>query len=831
MSQNAFSLGEARGEPRAEPSARPVELHSELYREIFNHSREAIAIIGPDGFYLQQNGAHFTLLGFPDDDLKGKTLANELDEQTYAEVNRQLTASGEYSGEIVCRTRSGEPLNIELSIFTMRSGLGEPLCYVCIKRDITRRKQDELAIRRSQAELTDFFEHASIGLKWFNPDGTILRVNQAELDLTGYAREELIGRNVADIHCDREVIDDILERLRHGEIVRDYEARLRCKDGSIKIVRIDSSAYFEDGKFVHSRWFTRDITDRRRTEHRLALQYAITRIVSRSIDFVEGTHEVLETVCEGLGWQVGVLWSVDHQEEVLHCVDVWHSPNLAASDFESVCFTTMFAKGKGLPGRIWATGKTAWIPNLKKDENFPRAPFAERSGLRSGFGFPILLGDEVIGVIEFFSQEVRQPDAELLEMIGSVGRQIGQFQERKRAEEKLAHLLVRERSARADAEKANRLKDEFLATLSHELRTPLNAVIGWSRMLKSGRLDHESANHAIDVIERNAWAQKQIIEDILDVSRVITGKLQLHLAPVDLVPVVNAALDAVRPAFDAKQIKIQTNYQEELKIIAGDADRLQQVVWNLLSNASKFTPAGGEVGIDVRHDGKYAEIEISDTGPGIAPDFLPHVFERFRQADGSTTRTHGGLGLGLAIVRHLVELHGGVIAVENATVRSGAVFTVKLPLPSGDLDLTTPINTSSSVEVHTDNDLADLRILVVEDELDALDLLAIDLREHGALVTGVPSASEGLRMLRRQKYDLIISDIGMADTDGYGLIKQVRQQEGVEGEHVPAIALTAYARAQDRIRALAAGYNAHVAKPVDIRELVSVVKCLTGKIG
>jgi len=827
MSQNALS---ARKE-RVEPSARPVELHSDLYREIFDHSKEAIAIIDPEGFYLQQNGAHFTLLGYPDDDLKGQTLANELDEATFAQMKRQLAETDEFSGEIVSRTQSGEELNIDLSVFTMRSGLGEPLCYVCIKRDITSRKQDELALRRSQSELTDFFDNASVGLHWVAADGTILRANQAELDMLGYKREEYVGRNIIDFHLDHEVIEDILERLRAGEVLRDFEARLRCNDGAMKTVRIDSSAYFEDGKFVHSRGFTRDITERWRIEHRLALQYAITRIVSRSIDFVEGTHEILETVCEGLGWQVGVLWSVDHQEKVLRCVDLWHSPVIDATEFELACVTMPFVKGRGLPGRIWESGKPVWIPNLRKDRNFPRGPFAERSGLRAGFGFPILLGNEVLGVIEFFSQEIRQPDRELLEMIGSVGSQIGQFQERKRAEEKLAHLLVRERSARADAEKANRLKDEFLATLSHELRTPLNAVIGWSRMLKSGRLDQDSATHAIDVIERNAWAQKQIIEDILDVSRVITGKLQLHLGPVDLIAVVNAALDAVRPAFDAKEIKIETHYQQGLKVVAGDADRLQQVVWNLLSNASKFTPARGSVGISVIQDGAYAQVQISDTGPGIAPDFLPHVFERFRQEDGSTTRLHGGLGLGLAIVRHLVELHGGLIAAQNGTVSSGAVFTVKLPLPSVEMSLTKP-ETATTPEPHPiDNDLADLRILVVEDELDALDLLAIDLREHGASVVGVPSASDALRLLDKEHFDLLISDIGMADTDGYSLIKQIREQEASPEEHIPAIALTAYARAQDRVRAISAGYNTHVAKPVDIRELVSVVKCLTGKIG
>ena len=696
------------------PKTKPVELDAGLYREIFAHSREAIAIVDPNGFYLQQNGAHFTLLGYSDDDLEGQTPALDLGANTFAEITRRLTDSGEYSGEIMCRTKRGDELDIELTVFAMRSGLGEPLCYVANKRDITLR--------------------------------------------------------------------------------------------------------------------TREINARRRTEQRLALQYAITRILSRSIDFVEGTHEILQTVCASLGWQVGVLWAVDHQGQVLRCVDFWHGPSLNLDAFESVSRTRTFASGTGLPGRIWQSGKPAWIPDVVTDPNFPRAPSAADAGLRGAFGFPILLGDEVVGVMEFFSQEIRQPDRDLNDMIASVGFQIGQFHERKRAEEKLAHLLVRERAARADAEKANRLKDEFLATLSHELRTPLNAVIGWSRMLKSGRLDPESSFHAMEVIERNAWAQKQIIEDILDVSRVITGKLQLHLAPVDLVSVVGAALDAVRPALEAKDIRVETDYQEGARVIAGDADRLQQVIWNLLSNASKFTPAGGTVGIRVGQDKKYAAVQVSDSGPGIAPEFLPHVFERFRQADGSTTRTHGGLGLGLAIVRHLVELHGGIIGVENLTTGSGAVFTVKLPLPSTELTLETQGATEEFEDTLTEIDLAGVRILVVEDDLDALDLITIDLAEHGAIVRGVASASKALELLNSEPFDLLISDIGMADTDGYNLIKQVRNHESSKGANIPAIAVTGYARAQDRIRAIAAGYNTHVAKPVEIRELVTVVKCLTGRI-
>lgn len=813
------------------PSARPLELDALLYREVFTHSKEAIAIISPEGYYLEQNGAHYNLLGYTDDDLEGKTPAIHMGEESFRLVARELAATGEFSGEVVSITNSGEERQIELSAFTMRNSLGEPLCYVGIKRDITARKKAEAALRRRELELADFFDNAPIGLHWVGPDGTILRVNQSELDMLGYVHDEFVGRNIADFHSDSEEVQDMLNRLAAGEVLEDYEARLRCKDGTIKTVRMTSNVYREDGKFVHTRCFTHDITDRKLTEKRLTLQYAVSRILAKSIDFLEGTHDILRTVCESLGWQVGLLWSIDYQDEVLRYIDIWHEPSIDITDFKQASKTRTFQKGVGLPGQIWATSKPAWIPNVIKDSNFARAQAAENAGLRGAFGFPILLGNEVVGIIEFFSREIRQPDKELLNMIVALGSQIGQFHELKRAEEKLAQLLVRERAARADSDKANRLKDEFLATVSHELRTPLNAVIGWSRMLRSGRLDRESQSHALEVIERNAWAQKQIIEDILDVSRVITGKLQLNLAPVDLKLVAEAALDAVRPALEAKEIKIVTNYHHSLRIIQGDFDRLQQVVWNLLSNASKFTPSGGMVGLYVSQNGGFAEIQVNDTGPGVAPDFLPHVFERFRQADGSTTRTHGGLGLGLAIVRHLVELHGGTISVHNSEQGSGAVFTVKLPLPSGELPLepeSAPLARRN--EIPEVLDLLDLRILVVEDDHDALDWINIELTGHGAKVTGVETAAEALEILEREKFDLLISDIGLPETDGYKLIKQVRKHKDENGERIPAIALTAYARTQDRLQALAAGYNTHVAKPVETHELVTVVKCLTGRL-
>jgi signal transduction histidine kinase/ActR/RegA family two-component response regulator len=522
---------------------------------------------------------------------------------------------------------------------------------------------------------------------------------------------------------------------------------------------------------------------------------------------------------------------VDDGEGVLRSVELCHAGSTPTPEFDRITQSLTLRKGVGLPGRIWQTGQPAWIDNVTQDQNFPRAPVALREGLRGAFGFPILLGDKVWGVIEFFSSKVREPDEQLVKLAAGIGGQLGQFVQRKRAEEDRADLLERERAARSDAERANRLKDEFLATLSHELRTPLNAVIGWTRMLASGRLDRENSKHALEVVERNAWAQKQIIEDILDVSRVITGKLQLNLASVDLIAVVDAALDAVRPAMDAKEIRIETIIDASLRVISGDPDRLQQVVWNVLSNAAKFTPTGGSIEISVGQTGTHVLITVKDNGPGIDPSFLPHVFERFRQGDGSTTRTHGGLGLGLAIVRHLVELHGGTIGVENREDGQGAVFTIRLPLPSGELRSEMLPGAASQLRESAGErpNLDGINILIVDDETDALDLITVELAQHGAQVTAVTNAEDALKALAEKNFEVLISDIGMPKTDGYELMRQIRQQENGTGKRIPAVALTAYARVQDRMQAILAGFSTHIAKPVDANELVTVVASLAGR--
>lgn len=809
------------------------EQPAELYKEIFMHSSDAIAIIDSQGHYIEQNAAHRALMGFADQELNGQTPAIHLGEEAFSGIVKELIETGEFRGEVTSHTKEGEVRDIELSAFAMNGRDSAPVYYVGIKRDISARKRNERLLRQSEAELADFFDNAVVGLHWVGATGIVERVNRAELDLLGYERDEYIGHHISEFHVDPEVIDDLLSRLQRGEKIRDYEARLRAKDGSIKYVHINSSASFrEDGRFLHTRCFTRDITERRRTEQRLALQYAITRILSESRDVVESAQGILRAVCETLDWQVGVLWRVEPDSGRLVCVDLINSSEIDITEFELFSRTTSFARGEGLPGRIWATASPFWISDILEDKNFPRAAVAAQAGLHGAFGFPILAGREVIGTVEFFNQEIRQPQPEVLEMMVSIGEQIGLFHERKRTEGELAKLLLRERSARAEAEQANRLKDEFLATVSHELRTPLNAVMGWSRMLRSGRLDAESREHAIEVIERNALAQKQIIEDILDVSRVITGKLKLNLSPVDLTVVLDAALDAVRPALEAKEIKIVKDVDPKVRIVVGDGDRLQQVIWNLLSNAAKFTPNNGRVELSLKQTNGNIQIQVSDTGPGIDPDFLPYVFERFRQADGSTTRTHGGLGLGLAIVRHLLELHGGSIKAENREDASGAILTISLPLPSGELRLeTVPGAFSRDPETPDSPDLTDVRILVIDDEADALDLISIDLKACGAQVSAFLTAAEALEAMVQADFDLVISDIAMPDHDGYEFIQRVRAREAnSQGRKVPAIALTGYARAQDRVRALIAGYDTHVSKPLESGELVTVVASLVGRL-
>ena len=395
--------------------------------------------------------------------------------------------------------------------------------------------------------------------------------------------------------------------------------------------------------------------------------------------------------------------------------------------------------------------------------------------------------------------------------------------ERRRIEEERIHLLQREQHA-------NRLKDEFLATVSHELRTPLNAILGWARVLRTAALTPALRERALETVERNALAQARLIEDILEVSRIVTGKLRLKVAPLDLVQVVDAALDVVRPAADAKDIRLTYERPAGGWTAFGDFDRLQQIVWNLLSNAVKFTPRGGVVRVTLKRADGWDQVIVEDTGKGIEPAFLPHVFAPFRQADASTTRDQGGLGLGLAIVRQLVELHGGSVRAESRGPGTGSRFTVMLPVPAhapeAPAELAAEELASAPDATAEPPVLAGLRVLIVDDDVDSRDLVSATLGYYGAIVNEAASAAEGMAVLRDAKPDVLLSDIGMQGEDGYVFIRRVRALPREEGGLVPAVALTAYAAAGDRAKALSAGYQLHIAKPFDPVALARTVQRL-----
>ncbi len=399
--------------------------------------------------------------------------------------------------------------------------------------------------------------------------------------------------------------------------------------------------------------------------------------------------------------------------------------------------------------------------------------------------------------------------------------------DRKRTESERDRLLQLEQRARAEAEAANRIKDEFLAVLSHELRSPLNPILGWAKLLQSRKFDEAALNKALKTIERNAKLQAQLIEDLLDVSRILQGKLSLNTIPVDLVSTIEAAMETVHLAAEAKSIEIKTMLDPTVGKVLGDSARLQQVFWNLLSNAVKFTETKGKVNVRLERIEAQAQITVSDTGKGIDPDFLPHVFDYFRQGDSTTTRRFGGLGLGLAIARHLIEMHGGKVWAESPGEEQGAIFTVRLPLIKDSATIQDDTNTDSSTAAFPSSPLMGLQVLVVDDNDDTRDFFSFVLQQFGAIVTAVASGDEALQALTQSKPDILLSDIGMPEMNGYMLMQQVRTLEAkLGGKKMPAIALTAYAGEINQQYALRAGFQQHIVKPVAPEELLMAISNL-----
>ncbi|MEP0833853.1 ATP-binding protein [Microcoleus sp. AS-A8] len=427
----------------------------------------------------------------------------------------------------------------------------------------------------------------------------------------------------------------------------------------------------------------------------------------------------------------------------------------------------------------------------------------------------------LIGMVSTHWHDHHRPSARELRFLDLLARQAADLIEQRQTAAEREQLLARAEAARAEADRANRIKDEFLAVLSHELRSPLNPILGWAKLLQNGKLDAAKTQQALKTIERNAQLQSELIEDLLDVSRILQGKLNLNVSSINLVSIIRAAMETVRLAAEAKSIKLEASLEPDVGLVWGDSTRLQQVIWNLLSNAVKFTPAGGHVNIRLERLDSYAHIIVSDTGQGIEPDFLPYVFDYFRQANATTTRKFGGLGLGLAIVRNLVELHGGTAGVESLGVGKGATFTVRLPVM--------PIQSSANQNGQSSkpsSDLNGIQVLVVDDEPDSREFVAFVLEQAGANVLTATTADEALTMLIRSEPNVLLSDIGMPDMDGYMLMQQVRALPPDQGGQVLAIALTAYAGDFNQQQALRAGFQQHVSKPLEPETLIQVISSL-----
>jgi PAS domain S-box-containing protein len=725
-------------------------------------------------------------------------------------------------------------LLISLVLFGVTSSLAQ--ARATAERSGAELLQSEEAIR-VQAHLLDTVEQAVIAT---DLSGVITYWNRFAETLYGWSAAEAVGRNIIEVTpagASREEAEEIMSRLQKGERWSG-ELFLHRRDGTVFPALVtDSPIFDEQGRLVGIVGVSVDITERKRAEADLreADQRAIIeyeRLLERLTGLGQalGTARDLMTIFRALREFavasvpcVGIFISLyDPKRQVRTAAYCWGD----GSEFDVSRLPPMATSTGGPNSRAVRTGEIIITNDYQAaTKGHPSVVVGPDDGLRpqSSLAAPMAVMGRIVGTVEVQSYDLAAYTAEHVAAMRMAAHLAAVAIEN-------VQLFEREKSARTLAEESNRMKDEFLATVSHELRTPLTSILGWARMLRSGTLNEETARRAVETIERNARAQSQIIEDILDVSRIITGKLSINAEPVELVTVIEQAINAVRPAAEAKGIQVETVFDAGAHRVSGDANRLQQVVWNLLSNAVKFTPEGGRMQVLLRQRDNYVEIIVRDTGQGIDREFLPYVFDRFRQADSSTTRQHGGLGLGLAIVRHLVELHGGRVSAESDGEGKGTTFTVRLPLAGAQVREgdggAAEAGQSPATIFECDPSLVGARVLVVDDEPDTVVLVKTMLERCAVKVTTALSVSEALAAFEAAPPDVLISDIGMPVEDGYQLIRKVRARTPERGGNTPAIALTAYAGEADRKRALESGYQTHMAKPIEPSELMRAVASL-----
>lgn len=1236
QSAKSIFLARLRAEDELLRTKEELWKQSEWLRVTLASIGDAVITTDTEGMVLSLNAIAESLTGWTQQEGQGRPLEevfriiNEENRQPVENPVERALTEGRIVGlanHTILIARDGTRMSIDESAAPIRDNKGNIYGVVLIFRSIAERKQAEKALRESERELADFFENASVGLHWVGEDGTILRVNQAELSLLGYQHEEYVGHNIAKFHVDEKVIADILHRLSVGETLRDYESRMRCKDGSIKHVLIDSSVLWEDGKFIHTRCFTRDITERKRAELRLAVQNGVSHSLAESNSLHEAAPKILHSICKHLEWHVGALWRVDENGKVIHCVEVYHQPDIKVTQFETVSRECAFEQGIGLPGRVWESGKSIWIGDVVRDNNFPRAAVAAAEGLHGAFGFPIILNEEVLGVMEFFSHEIRRPEPELLEMMTALGSQIGQFIDRKRAERalrasearktailntsldsiitcdhtgvvlefnpaaeqtfgfhradvlgldmadliiplrlrkrhrqalehylitgegtilnrriemtalradgsefpvelaitripgeglplftayirditerkladealresesrfrqladalpqivwtarpdgfidyynerwyeytgfprgdygdqswkpilhpddvqrcvdtyyncvrtgslyqieyrfkdrrtggyrwflgraypvrdgqggivrwigtctdiddtkrneestrfladasaalaeltdyestlqkvaalaipffadwcavdmkesdgslrrlavthsdpakmQLAHELFRRYPPRVDdphgimkvlrtgmpdwvesipdvllAESAqdeehlqimrklglksyicvplktrgktlgvmtfvtaesgriynaddlqaakdlahraviaienasllstlkesDKRKDEFLAILAHELRNPLAPIRNAIQILRAKGPDVPELQLARDVIDRQVEQMTRLVDDLLDVSRITRGKIELRKQRVELRSVLNDAIESSRPLIEQWGHTLKVEIPSEPIILNADPIRLAQVLLNLLNNAAKYTEQGGHIWLAAERKGEQVVVRVKDTGVGIPTGMLPHIFEMFTQVDRTIERSQGGLGIGLTLAQRLVVMHGGELEAKSQGLEQGSEFIVRLPVAE-DKDR----NVWQDSAMDKPMPVTQRRILIVDDNQDSAESLAVFLKIMGHEVS---VAYDGLAAVKEAEVfqpGIILLDIGLPKLNGYEVARRIRE---LYGDHVILIALTGWGQQEDRRRSKEAGFNHHLTKPVEFDDL------------
>jgi PAS domain S-box-containing protein len=820
--------------------------HSFL-RKIIDSVPALISYLDADLKYHFLSTGYEELFNCPVEDLIGKNLIDVLGNETFHKVLPYLekVLSGErVEFESTLQYPNGKKRAVAVTYIPDFNENGRVSGFVANVRDISIRKQTREALRERSDKLNLALDAAHLGEWSWDAAIDIVTLSPRAAEIFGVlASPNLTWTELREslVEADREAARLAVEKAVAEKTEYNIEYRVNHPDGKQVWISARGRAFYdEDGSALGMLGIVQDVTAEKQIQIVLRDQtealHSINEIgkqLSGELDLQKLVQSLTDAATELSGAQFGAFFYnvLDERGASYMLYTISGVPRRHFENFPMPRATALFGptfRGEGVlrisdVGNDERFGKNSPYFGLPKGHlpvvSYLAVPVISRSGEVLG---GLFFGHEKPGVFDERAEQI---------IVGLAGQAAIAIDN--------ARLFEAAERARQAAETANRLKDEFLATVSHELRTPLNSILGWANLIRNGSLEPGMQQHAVEIIERSARSQQQIIEDILDVSRIITGKLRLEITPLDLAEAIETAIESVRPSAEAKSIRLEAELDKSTTPVNGDAHRLQQIIWNLLSNAIKFTPKGGTVKVELRRAVSHVEIVVQDSGKGIEPEFLPHVFDRFRQADASTTRLHGGLGLGLAIVRHLVELHGGTVSAESEGIDRGAIFTVALPVAA-----LKPENVEQYQESQTpsvawhlqprlpsgfETKLIGLRVLCVDDERDARELLFAVLSQYGASVKTAASAREALEILRHWKPDVILSDIGMPEEDGFTLIKKLRALSSDDGGNIPAAALTAYAGIEDRNQILAAGFQTFVPKPVETSELAAIVAELAEK--